>query len=107
VNKPAKGPRRKREACFPRFYEPFNKTHPQKKKKKAATMPTYTPTTPTTYTPTQTFPTANADATGDFILFWYFPPPTKGGRGGVGARSSSSKNPQLPQQQQRAPGETR
>jgi len=32
----------------------------------------------------------------------------KGGRGGVGARSSSSsKNLQLPQQQQRASGETR
>jgi hypothetical protein len=33
--------------------------------------------------------------------------PQQRGRGGVGARSSSSKNPQLPQQQQRAPGETR
>jgi hypothetical protein len=49
--------------------------------------------TPTSPTPTQTFPSANADATGNF--FWYFPPPSQnlGGRGGVGARS--------------APGETR
>jgi hypothetical protein len=92
---------------LPSLLRALQQNTPSKKKEKAATMPTYTPTTPTTYTPTQTFPTANADATGDFILFWYFPPPTKGGRGGVGARSSSSKNPQLPQQQQRAPGETR
>jgi len=64
-------------------------------------MPTHT-----THMPTQTFPTANADAKGDFV-FLVLPSPNKGGRGGVGARSSSSKNPQLPQQQQRAPGETR
>ena len=38
----------------------------------------------------------------------FFPPPkNKGGRVGVGARSSSSKNPQLPQQKQCAPGEMR
>jgi len=60
----------------------------------------------TTPTPTQKCPKAISDATGDFV-FLVLPSPNKGGRGGVGARSSSSKNPQLPQQQQRAPGETR
>ena len=47
----------------------------------------------TTLTPTQTCPTANVDATGDFILFWYFPPPTKGGAGwGRGARQQQQKS---------------
>jgi hypothetical protein len=42
------------------------------------------------------------------FLFGTSLPKNKGGRDGVGARSSSSKNPQLPQQQQqRASGETR
>ena len=40
----------------------------------------------------------------DFILFCTSLPQNKGGQGGVGARSSSSKNPQPPQQQQRVPG---
>ena len=65
--------------------------------------------TPTPPTPTQTCLVANADATGDFVFFGTSLPKNKGaGWGGGGAPSSSSSiNPQLPQQQQRAPGETR
>jgi hypothetical protein len=55
--------------------------------------------TSTTPTQTQTCPTANADVTGDFIFILVLPSPNKRGRRGVGARSSSSKNPQLPKQQ--------
>jgi hypothetical protein len=58
---------------------------------------------PKTPMPTQTFPSANAVAV-DF-LFFGTSLPQRGGRGGVGARSSSSKN--LQQQQHQRTRETR
>jgi hypothetical protein len=57
----------------------------------------------TTPMQTQTCLNANPDATGDFLLYNITPSLKK--RGGVGEDAQqSSKNPQLPQQQQRARG---
>jgi hypothetical protein len=75
VSKPIRGHRGLEEACFPHLYEPINHTKPSSKKERHRHL-------------------ALAHAY-DFLFFWYFPSPQKGGRGGVGARSSS------------APGKTR
>jgi len=92
-----KGHRGMEEACFPHLYEPINHTKPSSKTERHRHLAH-------AYDFQHVQTNAIPDATGDFFFGTSLP---KKGWGGVGARSSSSKYPQPPQQQQRAPGETR
>ena len=76
VNKPKNCRRRKREAYFLRFYEPFNKPKPPANHKATTTLTT----------PTQTYPNAIPDATGDFLFFGTSLPQQKGAGWGRGAQ---------------------
>ena len=93
VNKPTRGRRRNREACYLNSYEPPNTPHDPAKQN----------VTPTSPTPTQTCPSANADATGDFLFFGTSPP--KGGRDGKGARAAAAAK--ISTCSSSAPGETK